>query len=169
MLRTADFHHSDHGERTSGEQAAEVTIALLGDIAELFLAATRVLLRHQSDPGREIATRSKDLRVRNAGDQRRRQSRANARQLVETPAHFIGTVPGIDPPVELQDLQAQPLKLVAERGQTFTGNLGHALVIGIGDHLEQFIHAAATHPRDNAELRQMRAGRVDDSRLLADE
>jgi hypothetical protein len=36
-------------------------------------------------------------------------------------------------------------------------------------HLEQFIHAAAPHPRDNAELRQMSADRIDDSRLLTDE
>src|SRR6266853_52718 len=37
---------SDHGERTGCKQATEISVTTLGDAAELFLAAARVLLRH---------------------------------------------------------------------------------------------------------------------------
>src|SRR5258706_8593991 len=65
-----DLGVSNDGERTGTKQGAQISIAFLGDAAELLLAAARTLFRHQSDPGREIASRSKDLGIRNAGDDR---------------------------------------------------------------------------------------------------
>ena len=46
-----DFGIADDGERAVREQAAQVAIAPFADIAELVLAATRVLLRHEANPG----------------------------------------------------------------------------------------------------------------------
>src|SRR5258707_6151583 len=55
MLGTVELRIADHGERAGCEKAAQITIALFADAAELVLAPTRVLLRHQPDPGREPA------------------------------------------------------------------------------------------------------------------
>ncbi len=78
-------------------------------------------------------------------------------------------MPGIDLPVKLQDLHAQLLELVAKSQHALPGKVRDALVIGIGDNVEQLLDAAAADPRDNAELRQMRADRIDHSGLLPDE
>src|SRR6187200_3427364 len=53
MLAAMDFCVSDHRQCTSEEERAQVSIALLCDIAKLLPTAARMLLRHQSDPGRE--------------------------------------------------------------------------------------------------------------------
>jgi hypothetical protein len=53
-----DLGIADDGERASGEQAAQIAIALFAYIAKFVLAPARVLLRHEPDPGREIPPRS---------------------------------------------------------------------------------------------------------------
>jgi len=86
-----------------------------------------------------------------------------------TPAHLIGAVPGIDPPIEVEDLHAQLLELMAKGLHTLPGQVRDAVVIGVGEALKQFLDAAAAHHRDNAELGQMRADGIDHRGLLADE
>ena len=54
MLCAMDLGIADDGERTGGEQAAQIAIALLADTTELVLAPARVLLRHEPDPGGEV-------------------------------------------------------------------------------------------------------------------
>src|SRR6266508_3217542 len=51
MLGAMDLGIADNGECAGSKQAAQIAIALLADTAELVLAPTRVLLRHQPDPG----------------------------------------------------------------------------------------------------------------------
>jgi hypothetical protein len=46
------------------ENTPQVAISLLGDRSELLLAPGRILPRHQSDPGRKIASRPEDSWVR---------------------------------------------------------------------------------------------------------
>jgi len=53
---------------TGDEQPSQVAIALLGDAAELVLAAGCVLLRHQSNPCREAASRAELLPVADLGN-----------------------------------------------------------------------------------------------------
>src|SRR4051794_6294665 len=55
MLRTVDLRVADHGERADREQASQIAITPLADIAEPFLASARVLLWDESDPGRKVA------------------------------------------------------------------------------------------------------------------
>jgi hypothetical protein len=52
------------------QHLAQVSIALLGDGAESFLAAARVLSWRQPKPGRKVASRLEHARVRDAGDDR---------------------------------------------------------------------------------------------------
>src|SRR6476646_6951425 len=49
------FGVTDDGKRACREQAAQIAVTLLADIAEPVLASARVLLRHDTDPGREVA------------------------------------------------------------------------------------------------------------------
>src|SRR5215475_2527837 len=83
MFGAVKLSIADHGERTGGEQAAQIAIALLADVAELVFAAARVLLRDEPDPGREISSGSKRLGITNARDQSRRQRRADPRDGVK--------------------------------------------------------------------------------------
>jgi hypothetical protein len=83
MFGAMDFGIADDGERTRHEQAAQIAVTLLADMAEPVLAPARMLLRHQPNPGREIAPRSEGLWVGNGSDQSGRQYRTDARNLVE--------------------------------------------------------------------------------------
>jgi hypothetical protein len=56
MFGAMDLGVTNYGERAGHEQAAQIAVTLLTDIAEPVLASTRVLLRHDTDPGREVAS-----------------------------------------------------------------------------------------------------------------
>ena len=55
MFGAMDFSLADDGERTGHEQAAQIAVTLLADMAKPVLAPARMLLRHQPNPGREVA------------------------------------------------------------------------------------------------------------------
>src|SRR5450759_2560080 len=55
MFGAMDLGIADDGERTGDEQAAQIAVTLLADTAEPVLAPARMLLRHQPNPGREVA------------------------------------------------------------------------------------------------------------------
>lgn len=78
MSGAMDLRIADYGKSTDSEQAAQIAVTLLADTAQLLLATTRPLPRYQPDPGREVATRSKRLRIRNIGNQSGRQRRPDA-------------------------------------------------------------------------------------------
>jgi len=70
--------NDSHG--AGDQQPSQVAIALLGDAAEPVLAAGRMLLRHQSNPGGKVASRAElppvaDLGNERGGDDRRRSLR----------------------------------------------------------------------------------------------
>ena len=55
MAGAMDLGIADDGECTRHEQAAQVAVTLFADAAEPLLAPARVLLRHEPNPGREVA------------------------------------------------------------------------------------------------------------------
>ena len=65
------------------QHLSHVSVALLGDGAELLLAAARVLPRRQPKPRREVASRLEHARVRDAGGDRRGDQRADAGNEIE--------------------------------------------------------------------------------------
>src|SRR5436305_13637281 len=93
---------ADDGKSAGRKQAAQITIALFADAAELVLAATRVLLRHEPDPGREVPCRSEGLRLSDAGNESGGQRRTDTRNLIEPLARLVGSMRSHDPAVELQ-------------------------------------------------------------------
>jgi hypothetical protein len=54
VLGAMDLGITDDGERASREQAAQITITLFADAAELVLASARVLLRDEPNPRGEV-------------------------------------------------------------------------------------------------------------------
>src|SRR5262249_24039044 len=92
MLGAMDLRIADHGKRAGREQAAQIAIALLADAAKLFFTPTRVLLRYQPNPGREVTPRPESLGVSNARDQSGGQRRTHAGDLVEPLARFVGGI-----------------------------------------------------------------------------
>src|SRR5262245_64023469 len=95
---------SNDGHGTGDQQPPQIAIALLGDAAEPLLAASRMLLRHQADPGGKVASRAKRLPVADLGDQRGGHNRTNAGDLLEPAAVFTGAVPGLNAFVDNADL-----------------------------------------------------------------
>src|ERR1700730_15313828 len=84
-------------------------------------------------------------------------------------ARLVRPVPGIDPPVKLQNLR---FELEEQRSQSFdalTRNIGDAFVFGICNRAKQFFHPLAAHRRHNPELRKIGADRFDHRGLLPDE
>src|SRR5258708_18487194 len=89
-------------------------MAWFADIAELVLAAARVLLRDESNPGREIPSRSKCLGITNARDQSGCQRGADTRDGVKSLAGLVRSVPCHDAAIEGQDLGFQCQQLSPE-------------------------------------------------------
>ena len=58
---------AQHGNRTGGEQAADVFVAALAGPPQAFLAAARILPRCHSQPGGELPARTKQRRIGNRG------------------------------------------------------------------------------------------------------
>ena len=56
MFGSMDLGVADDRKRAGHEQAAQIAVTLFAYIAESVLASTRVLLRHDTDPGREVAS-----------------------------------------------------------------------------------------------------------------
>ena len=55
MFGAMDLGVTDDGERAGHEQAAQIAVTLFADTAEPALTPTRMLFRHEPNPGREVA------------------------------------------------------------------------------------------------------------------
>jgi len=78
-------------------------------------------------------------------------------------------VPGVDHPVELENLLLKDPQLGTERRKTRARNLRHPFVTWIGNDPEQFLDAFAADRRDDSELCKMGTDRINYRGLLADE
>ena len=78
-------------------------------------------------------------------------------------------MPGHDASVELQDLRLEHPQLRAKGGKTLACDLWHAIVIRIGDDVEQLLDTVAADRRDDPELGKMGADRIDHRGLLPNE
>ena len=99
LSRVANDRHG-----AGDEQPSQIAIALLGNAAEPFLAAGRVLFGYQTDPGRKTAPRAECAPVADLGNQGRGDDRTNAGDLLEPSARFAGSVPSMDTLIDRCDL-----------------------------------------------------------------
>jgi homoserine dehydrogenase len=79
----APARHAQRRSRAQHQQLSEIAVALFGDGAELRLAAGGVLPRHDPEPSGEVARRLEHLRIGGAGDDRRSDDLADARNAGE--------------------------------------------------------------------------------------
>jgi hypothetical protein len=91
----------------------------------------------------------------------------NARDRIEPLARLVGSMPGRDHAVELQELCFQGSQLGAESHETGACNLGQSFVTCIGDDIEQLFKTIASDRCNNAKLGKMGTDRVDHCGLLA--
>ena len=63
MLGAVDLGIADHGKCAGHKKAAQIAVTLFADTAELLPASARVPLGYQSNPSREVTTRSEGFRV----------------------------------------------------------------------------------------------------------
>src|SRR5262249_34705406 len=91
----------------------------------------------------------------------------NARDRIEPLARLVGSMPGRDHAVELQELCFQGSQLGAESHETGACNLGQSFVTCIGDDIEQLFNPMASDRCNNAKLGKMGTDRVDHCGLLA--
>src|SRR5262245_18936785 len=104
MFGAMDLGIADDGQRARREQAAQIAISLFADTAELVLAPARALLWHEPNPGRKIPPRSESLRISDGGDQSGSERGTNAGSLIQPLARLIGSVPGHDLTVKIENL-----------------------------------------------------------------
>src|SRR6202162_2817208 len=128
-----------------------------------------MLLRHQPNPGREVAPRSEGLWISDGSDHSSGQHRTDAGSFIEPHAYLVGSVPGPDQPVELQYLLLDPSQLSPECRETRTSYLRNSLVVWIGYDIEQFLDTVTPDRCNNPELGKMGPDRIDHRGLLTDE
>src|SRR5262245_58641393 len=91
----------------------------------------------------------------------------NAGNRIEPLARLVGSMPGRDHAVELQELCFQGSQLGAESQQTGACNLGQSFVTYIGDDTEEVFNTSTSNRCDDAKLGKMGTDRVDNLGLLA--
>jgi hypothetical protein len=87
----------DHGGSSDHQHTAQSFVAGSGDTAEPDLARSRMVFWRQADPGRELACGSEKPGLRGLHFQQHRADRADAGDLGEPSAAFIGAMPRDEP------------------------------------------------------------------------
>ena len=149
----------DHREGADDEQLSQIAVAGLADASQLLLAAARVLLGHQPDPGTEVAAGAEDLRIGDARDQGSRDQRANAGDASRLRLRLLAAVPSQDTPVHLQDLPLHQLELRGQSHEAYSCLCGNAVLVPLAMSREQHLNAVAADAGNDAELGQMGADR----------
>src|SRR6267378_3564801 len=128
-----------------------------------------MLLRNEPNPGREVTSRSEGPGVSNTRYQSGCQHRTDPGNVMKALARLVGPVPGHDQPIELQDLLLEAKQLSAERGKARASNLRHPSVARVGNNMQQFRDSFTPDRRDDTELGEVRADRINHRSLLANE
>jgi hypothetical protein len=154
---------------TDYKQPSKIAISLLGDAAEPLLATRRVLPRHKSDPRRKIPTGFEGARVCDGGSDGRGPDHAYSRHGFEATAHIIGTMMGVNGPIQSPDLQFQSSELIDNGLQRLfhRGRKSFAITL-VRDDRGKLRETFASRLRNEAELGKVGSKRIDQLRALAD-
>jgi len=106
---------------------------LLGNPAKPLLAAARVLLRHQANPGSQVPAVPEGERVRHGCHQRTGQNRPDPWDAHEPPADVGRPGAGHDTSVDLQNLRVHQLELPGKHLETGSSRRRDPLIGFIGE------------------------------------
>lgn len=132
----------------------QVAVSHLRDAAPAFLAAGRVLLGYQPEPGRELSPGTECLSVANRGDQRGGGDEADAGDGLQPPARGIRAMPGQQLDLDLEDLLAQVLDQLRDQQQRLARPLGQQAKIAL-QHRHQIGDMGPALGYDDAVLGKM--------------
>jgi len=159
----------NNGGCTDHKQPSKVAISLLGDAAEPLLATRRVLPRHQSDPRCKIPTGFEGARGCDGGSDGRGPDHAYSRHGFEATAHIIGTMMGVNGPIQSPDLQFQGSELIDNGLQRlFHRQRKSFAIILVLDDRGKLRETFASRLRNEAELGKVGSKRIDQLRALTD-
>ena len=126
-----------------------------------------MILGCQADPGRKLPPRSEELGLRGLHGQQHGTDRADAGDLGETPAAFIGPMPGHELGLDVDDLRLQVRIFPRLNGEELASQEGQAL-IGLQAR-EQRNQVGCSLGRSQAELGGIAADGVGQLRAIADQ
>src|ERR1700751_311878 len=142
---------------------------LLGNAAEPLLATRRVLPRHESDPCCKIPTGFEVTRVCDSRSDGRGRDHAYPRHGLEAAAHIVGTMMGMNGPIQSPYLQFQGSKLIDNGLQRLfhRGRKSFAITL-VRDDLGKLRETFASRLRNEAELSKVGSERIDQLSALTD-
>src|SRR5262245_940308 len=128
-----------------------------------------MLLRHEANPGRQVAPGRERLPITHLCDQSGCDDRTDAGDALEPPACFARSVPSVDALLDGCDLCCDGYVLASKNIEAEPRECRKPVVFRIGNDLEQLGRAVASFCRDDAELGHMPADRVRKHRSLTDQ
>jgi hypothetical protein len=149
--------------------ATQIAIAAFAQAEMPHLAAAAVLPGHQAEPGGEMAARAEGRGVGHGRGERGGDHRADARNLAQRAADGVRAGQRDQPAVERGDLRLEVAQLGGQDLQHLAGERRDAVVLDLADEGEQLPHAGLTLGRNDPELGEVPAQRVDRGGALADQ
>src|SRR5580700_7046717 len=128
-----------------------------------------MLSRDQPNPGRQVASGREGCPIAHLGDQSGGHNWANAGYLLEPPALFTRSVPGMDALLNGYDLCRDGFILTRKNSETEPCDCWNSIIISVANDLDQLGSALAALGRDDAQLRHVATDRVRQHRTLANQ
>src|SRR3954453_5035903 len=157
----------DHGSSSNYQHATQSFVAGSRDNAGPDPARGRMIPRRQADPGGKLSPRSKHLRCRGLHCQQHRADRADAGNLDEPSAAFVGAMPGQELGIDLVDLRLQ-LRIFLGQGREQLPSQGRQALVVL-DALEQRTEVSLSLGGYKTELTRMATNGVAQLRAIADQ
>src|SRR3954452_12133529 len=157
----------DHGSSSNYQHATQSFVAGSRDNAGPDPACGRMIPRCQADPGSKLSPRSKHLRRRGLHFQQRRADRADAGNLDEPSATFIGAMPIYELGIDLVDLRLQLRIFLGQSRDQLPSQGGQTLIDA--DALEQRIEVSLPFGGYKTERTRMAPNGVAQLRAIADQ
>src|SRR3984885_13029466 len=147
---------SQHCAGSDHQNSSQIAIAPFRDRPELLFAASRVFARHEPDPGREVTTRSKNLRIRDGRCDRGGSDKTNSGDALEPLARLAQAVLHNDAFLDRSDQRLHRLKLRRQHDKARVSIDRQARIRFASNDLQQFLDPVTPLRSHNAELGQMR-------------
>src|SRR4029453_3440769 len=130
--------------RTNNQDATQVAIALFGDRPKLLFAASRILSRYKSNPGRKITARPERLRISNDGRDGARTQNANAGNGRKPLARLARAMQCNDPLLHRSDQGLYSLKLRGHHYQARASIDGQPSILIVRNNRQQTLYPFAS-------------------------